>query len=233
MTTYVVLGCHRSGTSLVAHMLVNLGVHMGNVLVGPNQWNRYGHWEDQDFMTLNDAILKAAGGEWAQPPPAEVIAAMGPKFERVIAQLVALRDQRPVWGWKDPRTCLTIGLYHPHLEDPRYIRVMRNEKDIVRSLRKRAREAAAVLRKELAEGKQHKNALLQLSHGTWQAIDWRRMVDEYERRADMFVAVEKPRVINLCYEDLMGADARAYVKYLADFCESDQVDEAMNAIARE
>ena len=61
MTTIVVLGMHRSGTSLVTRLLVEMGVYMGPRLDVRN-------WEDADFQKTNQTILDMAGGNWGKPP---------------------------------------------------------------------------------------------------------------------------------------------------------------------
>ena len=55
----VVVGMHRSGTSIVAEMLSELGVHMG-------------HFQDTNheprvYVALNNWILRQAGTSWEYP----------------------------------------------------------------------------------------------------------------------------------------------------------------------
>ena len=66
--TFVVLGMHRSGTSLTAGGLEKIGIDMGDNQLGANQWNPLGHFENVDFVGLNDRILNTAGGNWLDPP---------------------------------------------------------------------------------------------------------------------------------------------------------------------
>ena len=56
--TVVVLGMHRSGTSMIASILNKLGVSMGKVMLGKTPSNPLGHFEDKDFYNLNRKILK-------------------------------------------------------------------------------------------------------------------------------------------------------------------------------
>lgn len=126
----VVLGMHRSGTSMLSSMLETLGVNMGEDLL-PN------HWEDRAFIDLNDRILKAAGGNWYNPPPLEAIKATPINLRAEASALVKSRSIRPLWGWKDPRTCLTLPVYIPYLESPKYIVMWRGKNSIVRSLTNR------------------------------------------------------------------------------------------------
>ena len=137
MTAVVVLGMHRSGTSLVASMLEAMGVHMGDRLLPPSENNPRGYFEDLDFYNLNRAILHDAGGDWANPPSVRAISEAGERVKHEIAKVVAEKQAGGLWGWKDPRTCLTVPLYHHLLDDVRYVVVKRDSPDVSRSLTKR------------------------------------------------------------------------------------------------
>ena len=109
----IVLGMHKSGTSMVAGSLKKLGVNMGKDTT-PDSTNPLGHFEDKEFVTLNSQILKKAGGSWTNPPAKEKILIQKEYFLRKIESLIQ-KQKSELWGWKDPRTCLTIELYLPYL----------------------------------------------------------------------------------------------------------------------
>ena len=142
MKTIVVLGMHRSGTSLVANLLHNaLGVTMGQRFLGRGPWNRQGVWEDIAFVSLNKSILRACGADrqtgWKNPPLRDKVLALGEKeqWTQRIKELV--QSRQGLWGWKDPRTCLTIPLYHPYLEKTHYVCTVRRHEAVIKSLEKR------------------------------------------------------------------------------------------------
>ena len=56
--TIVILGMHKSGTSMVAGVLEKLGANMGKELLGPHWSNPLGHFENVKFVNLNERILK-------------------------------------------------------------------------------------------------------------------------------------------------------------------------------
>jgi len=58
MTTVIVLGMHRTRTSLVSRICVELGVNMGDDLLGTHPSQPHGHWEDKEFYQLNQRILQ-------------------------------------------------------------------------------------------------------------------------------------------------------------------------------
>ena len=136
--TVVVLGMHRSGTSAVAGMLHKLGVNMGDNLYPPDHGNPQGHFEDIGFMEANTAILRAAGGEWHNPPSDFQIKVFGAReVGRIIDLINERRSHNRVWGFKDPRTCITLPLYLPHLADAFFIVLHRCCKDVAASLHAR------------------------------------------------------------------------------------------------
>lgn len=136
MKTVIVLGMHRSATSLVAKGLFQAGVFMGPELLGPGRGNEHGHFEDVGLLHLNDRILKIAGGSWDRPPDEENIVLAGQQIESEIYAAVKTR-QRQLWGWKDPRTTLTIRCYMPFLTNPIFVPCFRDPMDVARSLNSR------------------------------------------------------------------------------------------------
>ncbi|MBI4122936.1 MAG: sulfotransferase [Parcubacteria group bacterium] len=137
MKTIVVIGMHRSGTSLTASILNVLGVHLGKKLIGATSSNPLGHFENAEFVELNDTLLLAANGDAAHPPSLSELEAIRDRFAPRIKNLIA-RSERDLWGWKDPRTSLTISLYFPFLRNPYFIHCKRNPNQIAESLQKRS-----------------------------------------------------------------------------------------------
>lgn len=142
MKTIVVMGMHRSATSLVAKGLHH-EIFMGDDLMPANASNPQGYYESLAIVRLNDAILHAAGGNWRKPPKPDAILAVRAQFDEQIAQLMqqhyrkALEQGYELCGFKDPRLSLTIKLWQPHLINAHYVGVWRSPVDIARSLQKR------------------------------------------------------------------------------------------------
>lgn len=135
---FIILGCHRSATSLAAKGLHDVGVHMGEDLLGKSPSNPYGHYENRRFVDLNDTILQKAGGSWDRPPAHEKILKAGNDLSSRISQAVSMESTgHQLWGFKDPRTTLTIECYWPQLENPHLIVCFRNPVQVAVSLQKR------------------------------------------------------------------------------------------------
>ncbi|MFW5793840.1 MAG: sulfotransferase [Bacteroidota bacterium] len=135
--TLIVLGMHRSGTSMLSGVLQRLNIPMGENQIKSDISYPMGHFEDTDFFNLNEHILRSAGGSWDNPPKHQDILTQGEKYSIEIYKLISLRNKNPIWGWKDPRTSLTAELFISFIEDGYFFRCHRNELDIAKSLNRR------------------------------------------------------------------------------------------------
>lgn len=135
------VGMHRSGTSMVAKLLDQAGLYLGpeSALMPPAEENPEGFFEHLEFVRLNDEILNAAGAGWDCPPDAEFRwenHELDGLRERAIA-LASTIDDRTPWGWKDPRTTLTLPFWELALGPLAVIAVVRNPLEVVTSLHRR------------------------------------------------------------------------------------------------
>jgi len=93
----IVMGMHRSGTSMLAELISSTGFSCANN-IGTDRWNRHGYFEDSKIMSLNDSILKLLGGSWDNPPQ------NNGKPPR--------RFRLPEWEvTKDPRFCFDVEIF--------------------------------------------------------------------------------------------------------------------------
>jgi len=130
--TVIVLGMHRSGTSLTAGILEKLGIHMGDNLSRQSKFNVFGHLEDKETRLINETILKESGGTWYNPPFKIFLS------NEVKKKLKHILDSRSgYWGWKDPRTALTIHAYASLLVNPYFVVCLRDPAHIAHSLEQR------------------------------------------------------------------------------------------------
>jgi len=133
---FIVLGMHRSATSLVAGGLHKFGVDMGRRQLGRTKSNRKGHFEDKDFLELNIEILNANGGTWRNPPDTINPHLLGRAAQELVEAKMDTGNE--LWGWKDPRTALTYPIYEPHLgPDAHLVCVFRRPANVARSLESR------------------------------------------------------------------------------------------------
>src|SRR5262245_10859004 len=62
----IVLGMHRSGTSLCAHILSAMGIDMADEITA-NASNARGHWERWEIVEFHDRILRILNREYFGP----------------------------------------------------------------------------------------------------------------------------------------------------------------------
>ncbi len=142
MTIICIAGMHRSGTSLVARLLNLCGVYLGKEeeLMPPTQDNADGYWENLRFVEINDSLLAQLNGTWALPPSAESILEMQ-KQPLVLTgkaqELIQGFEGQKVWGWKDPRSSLTLPFWQKLLPGLKVIMCLRNPLEVARSLARR------------------------------------------------------------------------------------------------
>jgi len=133
--TYVVMGMHRTGTTFLTQCLERSGVAMGG--------SKDKYRENPAFSLINRTILNAAGGGWESgvvPLPLENVLKQQGKFDDRIKATIA-HHKKHLWGFKDPRTALTIRLLMPHIlevdDDPFLYCCFRRPEKIADSLNRR------------------------------------------------------------------------------------------------
>lgn len=141
-----ILGPPRSGTSLTARILNMAGVYLGaeDELRPADRWNPRGFWEHQAILELNERLLVALGGNSLRPPDrmprgwerSERFASEREEARRLLEDVFA---GRPLWGWKDPRNCLTLPFWRLLIPDIRFVVCLRNPVDVAASARRLSR----------------------------------------------------------------------------------------------
>jgi hypothetical protein len=134
-----VLGVGRSGTSLVARTLNLLGVDLGreDTMLAASEVNPKGYWEQREAVELNGEILAALGGDWWCPPARPAGWELGDDMAVFRDRISDLVDRYFAgsgrWGFKDPRTTLTLPLWRSVVGEFDYVVCMRNPLEVVAS----------------------------------------------------------------------------------------------------
>ncbi len=148
----IVMGMHRSGTTLLTKILESGGVFWGAL---PDEYN-----ESAFFQSLNEALFSMARSTWDAPESLKCFFKESEHRKRSAAFLGKrlregfhseyVRGYEPtsaiapaflpaLWGWKDPRNVYTLGLWLEHFPDARVIHILRNGIDVALSLWQRER----------------------------------------------------------------------------------------------
>jgi hypothetical protein len=143
VTAICVIGMHRSGTSAAAQLLNALGLYLGpeGRLFGPDANNAEGYFEHGGIHAVNEALLKAFGGSWDSPPAFPVGWQRLPQLAEIKAAAKGILEAdfrgHDLWGWKEPRTNLTLPFWRDLVPDCKFVICVRNPIDVAASLETR------------------------------------------------------------------------------------------------
>ena len=145
---FVIVGMHRSGTSLVSRILDRSGVFMGLDLQEDH--------ESKFFIKLNKWIYENAGADWARPMALQELMDYEPakkKVEEYVKSRVSSKSSKKYsgkrlkkglfdldskWGWKDPRNGPTLPIWKEIWPEMKIIHVTRHGVDVAASLQARS-----------------------------------------------------------------------------------------------
>ena len=183
-----VLGMHRSGTSLVAGVLRQLGIDLGpdEEFLPPDSNNESGYFELKELVYLNNDILAYYGGSWDDGPGAAARlgevrrARIHPRSAPVFSWRGDFADS-PLWGWKDPRTCITLPFWQRLVPGLRYVICVRNPIDVVHSLRLREGEERGLDQQVLDWLRHTASALAYTAERRRIAVHYERFFEDTER----------------------------------------------------
>jgi hypothetical protein len=146
----LILGMHRSGTSLLARIISHLGVSLGERLLNaPVPDNAGGYWEHADIVAVQDGLLHHFDRAWFGR---HALSPLPPGWRdadatrRARAQLTAIvraevAAASGLWGFKDPRTLRFLPLWQDILDDlglePLPVLALRDPGSVAQSLKRR------------------------------------------------------------------------------------------------
>ncbi|MFC5531033.1 sulfotransferase family protein [Cohnella yongneupensis] len=146
-TAVCILGMHRSGTSVFTRTLNLLGAYLGedHDLMPATEDNPEGYWEHTGIVTTHNKILDILQSRWDTAFPLPSGWTKLPEIDECKKELIEIVDKsfidKPLWAWKDPRTCLLLPLWQEialELEfEIKYLICMRNPNEVSLSLQKR------------------------------------------------------------------------------------------------
>ena len=142
----VVLGMHRSGTSLCAHVLSAMGIDIADE-IGAATSNAKGHWERWEIVEFHDRIFRLFNRDYFGPLhdfPLPAAWWADPRVSQIKREIVAFLTRRmgdSYFGFKDPRTVRLMPLWHQIFNDlklvPKIVLCLRNPAQVARSLKER------------------------------------------------------------------------------------------------
>ncbi len=143
----IIMGMHRSGTSILTTMLRECGLFVG--------WELDETQEALFFRRRNEKLIGICGGRWDNPLPVglllynselsgevtsslkrdvssfRVLSFLGLRLYWRFRTLCAMDSP---WGWKDPRNAFLLPLWLDVFPSARVVHIVRNGVDVARSL---------------------------------------------------------------------------------------------------
>jgi hypothetical protein len=139
----IILGMHRSGTSLIAEMVQQWGAFGGDEFLASDSRNPRGYWEYAPLVHFNRRLLVSVGSQSFVPPSDQDertlrARASEPEWKRKASQLVAAMEKEArLWYWKDPRLAVTLPFWQQFWAEAVYVIAVREPLDTALSLKKR------------------------------------------------------------------------------------------------
>ena len=190
----MVLGMHRSGTSLLANLLRVAGVDLGSRMVLPDANNPAGYWEQADIVQMQEEILRRLDRAWAGPKgafpyPAQWwrradIAPLKNELKAIVTAECSAAQR--LWGFKDPRTARLLPLWKDICTEleiaPRYLLALRDPRAVSASIARR--DGISTSRAELL-WLLHMIEVLQQTRGELRmVVDYDRWFSDFDSQAE-------------------------------------------------
>lgn len=130
----VVLGMHRSGTSLLIGLLELHGFQLGEVSNQTSILKPTGTKENLEVRSLNNQIFKEGNSDWQNPEiPTNLSESLTQDIINQSKQISKIKN----WALKDPRMLFTYSIWQQYLEGHKLIGTVRKPLDVALSLNKK------------------------------------------------------------------------------------------------
>lgn len=247
----IILGMHRSGTSMIARMLEESGLFMGA--------SKDTHNEALLFIKLNNWLMQQNSCSWDNPRTFddflenEVVRKLTVGYIRNVFSsryMVSylgkkqLHQRGPAleldfpWAWKDPRSTFTLTFWRQVFPGVKIIHIHRNGVDVANSLKTRHEKILERSNRKWQEGKYIPH------YRFWKELTLRGVGDsircsslegsfslweEYIEEARRHVAAMGENAMEVCYEDFL-AEPAPHLKAMVEFCGLHASEETMVAM---
>ena len=249
----IIIGMHRSGTSMITRMLEQVGLFTGR--------KKDSNSESYLFKFLNQWMLRQCGGNWDYPEPIQHLwsdQAVSDLTERYLRKLMHSRHAHNymgvkaflqyrdiaklpfLWGWKDPRNTYTLPIWLKLFPNAKVIHIMRHGVDVAQSLRVRYQKRLILEQKQFSAKSYwiHKKRRQGFVNTVRCAMlgEGLKLWENYVQEAQTHVAQLGSQAIEMKYEDFLQ-DAPTHLSILMQFVglpiEKKKIHSVTNAVNNE
>ena len=245
----IIIGMHRSGTSLLCRIIEKMGVFMGL----DKEFNN----ESLFFLKFNDWILQQANATWDNIYNFKFIdnrfLDMMESLARIHLKSLEAKNYMGIdnylkyksffkldfpWGWKDPRNTFTLDIWLRIFPKAKILHIYRHPLDVALSLKTRSERAMC---KELTQNYKYRALLggcyntgfrytvsmrvLDINESVKLYIDYVTKALKYSEYKDI-----KDQIINIKYEDFVDTTPNILTK-IAKFLDIDCDDKTILYLA--
>jgi hypothetical protein len=246
----IIIGMHRSGTTMLARQLEALGLFMGS--------KKESNYESTFFLNINRWLMIQTGGAWDNPQAIHYLLENQPARRKIGAYIerYLLRTPRVSaflglgkylryrslfnldipWGWKCPLNTFTLPVWLDLFPNAKVIHIYRHGVDVAQSLKKRGERDGAP---ERFEGLYYRWPILHAIRpkvGEFVRVRCNTLEgglslwEEYFTEAHSHVLAMAKQALELRYEDYLDQPRQA-VKEIAHFCNVAASDDTIEAVA--
>jgi hypothetical protein len=240
----IIIGMHRSGTTVLSNYLDEIGMFMGK------KDDRDINNESRFFIRINNWLLRHYHSEWDNVNT-YINRIEGLKIDSYIKNdvknyLLSVNSIKywgysfmnptrfeGLWGWKDPRTTVTLDLWLEIFPNLKIIFMVRNPIDVAISLKKREEEFLRQKNKLGIRNRMKKyflkgNNIYQMSPACLDLEYGVSLWEEYNRAFLMYSKkVPKDRIFTLKYEDFL-LKPKETLKNINQFLEIEAKDDIIS-----
>ena len=148
MSPLIIIGMHRSGTSMLTRLIENIGYEIGK--------HRDQNDESMHFWRLNEWVFRQVNATWDNPYNFQYLdeltkmrllvvlrmhlkGVLAAKYSGLVKSFfLDLTEYTGKWSWKDPKNTFTLELWQEIFPKAKIIHIYRNPIDVARSLQARA-----------------------------------------------------------------------------------------------
>jgi hypothetical protein len=186
---YVILGMHKSGTTLVSQILHQSGINMVDEAMSADaSYDQGNFYERRSARQVNEKILKPKSLSLFDIEPLKTLEMSAEERSQMQAMIRDCAHKYPNWGFKDPRTCLTYPLWASELPEHKIIAIYRSPDELWQRQKSLSRFRVPYLAwqymKRWCESNERMLDALKTTNREFLILDYRSLMDnpaEFER----------------------------------------------------